>query len=185
MHVEEGGLLVPDGAKEATNIVKELPVEGPALQVVEGGAGAPEVPEVPDAAVVDQNVEDLRVAQLKLDIERFMDDKDLQRYAQAIMMGNQLYAWAQAYIFIEFPKVSEDVKKFVLMSIKQSMLGADGRPRPFDEHAMMNNLDALQPFIKNKVKNHVKARKEHEAAVKKAVDNITVDIGKEEPKKEI
>ena len=182
MHVEEGGLLVPDGAKEATNIVKELPVEGPVLKVVEGGAGAPAMP---DAAAVDQNVEDLRVAQFKLDIERFMDDKDLQRYATAIMLGNQLYAWAQAYVFIEFPKVAEDVKKFVLMSIKQSMIGPDGRPRPFDEHAMMKNLDDLQPFIKNKVKNHVKARKEHEAAVKKAVDNITVDIGKEEPKKEI
>ena len=112
-----------------------------------------------------------KINELKSEIAQLMDSKLFKQYATAIVLGNQLYAWACSYIINELPG-DKSMKVEVINRLNATMITPDGKPKPFDERRIQVNMEALRTFIKNKVNEHVQLAKQK----RNTLNNIVRDL---------
>lgn len=106
-------------------------------------------------AAEEKKVVEVDIKALKEDLETLMDDPHAQKYAEAMVLGTQVFLWG-VHCAREMDYNTAVVGAF-LEAIKASMTVDGVNPRPFSAESTLENLTEFMPYFTKEVKARAEA----------------------------
>ena len=117
------------------------------------------------------------------DIEAMLQDKAIKHYGNVMLLGSQLYSWAENYIMAH-DKYKPQARMAIVDAVNSFSIDPAGNPIPFDERVMAKVMTDEIEFVKKEVKAHLKENNKRLAEIEALAERIMSSQPKEEEPKE-